>query len=278
MRRFIGLILAGWAASAASLATAQAGDTDISLAPHRAVYDLKLLSSRGKRSLQSVRGRILYDFSGSPCEGYSLRFRQVTELDSGEGKIVISDLRATNWEAGDGREFRFSTQSFMDGLPSEAAEGKAGHVGDKVEIGLAKPETKKFQIADVLFPSAHTRRIVAAARENKTLVEAPVYDGSEGGERVYNTLTVIGSPIRSNAAKSTDTAAGQDLLADLTRWPVTVSYFEKDKTETDQTPAYSISFEMYENGISRALKLDYGDFILAGKMTSLEVSQSKPCS
>jgi len=37
------------------------------LAPHRAVYDLKLTRTRGKRPIQSVRGRILYDFAGSAC-------------------------------------------------------------------------------------------------------------------------------------------------------------------------------------------------------------------
>jgi hypothetical protein len=34
---------------------------------------------------------------------------------------------------------------------------------------------------------------------------------------------------------------------------------------------------MYENGISRALKLDYGDFVIDGKMTSLEVLPAKGC-
>ena len=55
------------------------------LAPHRAVYDLKLKEAHGQRSLQSARGRIVYDFSGTACDGYTLKFRQVTELDSGEG-------------------------------------------------------------------------------------------------------------------------------------------------------------------------------------------------
>src|SRR5258708_24847844 len=40
------------------------------LVPHRAVYDLKLARSRGKRSIEMVRGRILYDFSRNACEGY----------------------------------------------------------------------------------------------------------------------------------------------------------------------------------------------------------------
>jgi hypothetical protein len=34
---------------------------------------------------------------------------------------------------------------------------------------------------------------------------------------------------------------------------------------------------MYENGISRALKLDYGDFVIDGKMTSLDVKKTKAC-
>ena len=91
-------------ALAASPAWAQGGAP--SLASHRAVYDLKLSNSRGKRGMQAARSRILYDFTGSACEGYALQFRQVSELDSGEGKVIVSDLRATSWEDGDGKRFR----------------------------------------------------------------------------------------------------------------------------------------------------------------------------
>ena len=84
------------------------------LAPHVAIYDLKLTSSRGRRSLEGVRGRIVYDFSGSACEGYALNFRQVTELDSGEGKVALSDLRTATWEEGEGKSFRFKSQNYMD--------------------------------------------------------------------------------------------------------------------------------------------------------------------
>ena len=34
---------------------------------------------------------------------------------------------------------------------------------------------------------------------------------------------------------------------------------------------------MYENGISRALNLDYGDFVIDGKMSSLEVLPATAC-
>ena len=52
-------------------AAAPAADT-VFLAPHRAVYDLKLTKSRGSRGIEAVRGRIPYDFFGNACDGYEL--------------------------------------------------------------------------------------------------------------------------------------------------------------------------------------------------------------
>ena len=106
-----------------------------------------------------------------------------------------------------------------------------------------------------------------------------MFDGSETGEKIYNTLTVIGPRIAPDQRRPNDAAADQPALAAMARWPVTISYFDKEKQEKsgEQTPIYAIGFELYENGISRALTLDYNDFVVAGKMTSLEIKQAKPC-
>ena len=60
---------------------------------------------------------------------------------------------------------------------------------------------------------------------------------------------------------------------------MTISYFEKAKPQktSEQTPVYAIGFELYENGISRALSLDYNDFVVTGKLSSLEIKKPKPC-
>ena len=102
------------------------------LAAHRAVYDLKLSRAVGKRQIVAVRGRILYDFTGSSCEGYGLQFRQVSELDSGEGKVTLSDLRATTWEDGTAKSFKFSSQNFVDQQPVDTVDGKAERGADGV--------------------------------------------------------------------------------------------------------------------------------------------------
>ena len=252
------------------------------LAPHRAVYDLKLSKAHGAGRVEAVRGRILYDFSGSPCEGYALQFRQVSELDSGEGKSALSDLRSTTWEDAAAKKFRFNSENLLNDRQTDAVDGHAERNTQAISVRLTKPKEKQFtEPVNAVFPTEHMRRIIEAAREGKTILSFPVYDGSESGEKLYNTLTVIGHAIPPGAKPVDDAGAKVPELAKLTRWPVTISYFEHESVvkeqSGEQTPVYAIGFELYENGISRALTLDYTDFTISGGMTSLELKEEKPC-
>ena len=268
-------IVTCWSAIPPAPAMAQA--SAVALASHRAVYDLKLAQSRGKRPMSSVNGRILYDFSGNACEGYALQFRQVSQLDSGEGRVSLSDLRATTWEEGTAKRLRFHSQNFLDERLRDAVDGQADRLAKGIGVKLTKPADKSMDFeADIVFPTEHVRRIIAAARDGKTTYEAVVYDGSESGEKLYETLAVIGKAIAPQERQPTD-AAKHAALASMVRWPITISYFDKSKQGGEQTPIYAITFELYENGISRALLLDYGDFVVSGEMTQLEIKDSKPC-
>ena len=249
----------------------------VTLAPHLAIYDLKLVSSRGKKALEAVRGRIVYDFSGNACEGYALKFRQVSELDNGEGRIALSDLRTNTWEEAGAKVFRFNSENYMNRQLLETIDGRAERKDEVVSVSLDKPARKTVDIGRVLFPTEHMREIIVAARAGKSLLETAVFDGSENGEKVYHSLTVIGPPIAPETRKPTDAAAGLTSLEGLARWPVTISYFDKAKEGGEQTPVYALTFELYENGVSRALKLDYGDFVVDGVMTTLEIRDPKPC-
>lgn len=247
-------------------------------ASHRAIYELKLARAKGNSAIDA-RGRILYDFSGNACEGYVLQFRQVSELDNGEGKTALSDLRTNTWEDGAAKSFVFKSENYLNQRQVDNVDGRAERQQDKVVVTLTKPLDKSFDLeAAMAFPTDHMRRILEAARAGKTTLEAPVYDGSDAGQKVYDTFTVIGQAIGADERAPNDAAAGQAALAGMKRWPVTVSYFDRAKSRSgDQTPVYSIKFEMYENGISRALVLDYNDFAIAGELTSLEIRDSKPC-
>ncbi|MES2752892.1 MAG: cell envelope integrity EipB family protein [Pseudomonadota bacterium] len=252
----------------------------VSFAPHQAVYDLSLKSSRGNASVNSARGRILYNFAGSACEGYTTEFRQVSQLDTGENKTTMSDLRSTSWEDGEGKTYRFKIETRMNEANTSSVDGVAERDGKTITVKLKQPAVKTFTIEGAVFPTEQVKLIIEAAREGKSLLELVVYDGSDDGEKIYNTLTVIGQPIAGTKATAMpDAATSSDKFKSLTRWPVTVSYYDKavQSKTGEQTPVYAMSFELYEDGVSRALVLDYNDFVIAGAMGKIDVKETKPC-
>ncbi len=277
----------GVAAVAVALSMALSGEHAIAAGgqqpflAHQALYELSLQKTRGNASVESVRGRILYNFTGSPCEGYTSDFRQVSELNSGDDKNTISDLRSTSWEEGDGKSYRFKIDTRMNDTNASVIDGMAERSGDKVTVKLKEPAAKTFTIdGATVFPTEQIRRIIAAARDGKSVLELQVYDGSDTGEKVYSTLSVIGAPIPGDRTiGAPDPSTTSDTMKPLTRWPVTVSYYDRGAKPTDgeQTPVYAMSFELYENGVSRALVLDYNDFVIAGGLAKFDVKDSKPC-
>ncbi len=249
--------------------------SNVTLMSHRAVYDLQLVRSEGNRAPSEARGRIAFDFSGSACEGYVQNFRQFTELQAAEGPPRSSDMRSATFEDGEGRNFRFKVETEIDRRPSEASDGQASRSADgALSVSLTRPKATKLDLdRDVAFPTEHLRRVIEAARQGKTLLAVKVYDGSETGEKVFDTNAVIGKPL---SGPVDDAGSSVPELAGMTRWPVSISYFEENKK--DSQPNYTLSFDLYENGVSRALKLDYGDFVLSGKMVKIEALPTKSCT
>jgi hypothetical protein len=192
---------------------------------------------------------------------------------------MMTDMRAATWEDAAARSFRFNSQNYVDQKLKSAVDGRAERDTSRAVVDLKKPTSKEFGIeAAIMFPTDHMRRVIAAAREGKTILQGPVFDGSDTGEKVYDTLTVIGQAIEPDAQKPDDAAGKDEELSKLRRWPVSISYFDKSKADGDQLPVYGIKFELYENGISRALALDYNDFVVSGTMTALETRPAKPCN
>ena len=265
---------------ASAPAHAQVAGQPVALAPHRAVYDLSLVSSQGPKAIDSARGRIAFDFSGDSCTGYALSFRQVTVLQTTESGSRTSDLRTTTFEDGKGKSLKFKSETRFDAAPVKQIDGEATFdSAGRLVVNVRKPvrENAEGDGADIVFPTGHLARIIQSARAGDTTLNIRVFDGSDDGKKVYDTLTVIGKRIPAGKSDATEPAAQAAALKALDRWPVSISYFAPG--EGERTPVYVIAFDLYENGISRALKIDYGDFSLKGEMKQLDmlpVSDCKP--
>ncbi|WP_208988507.1 cell envelope integrity EipB family protein [Labrenzia sp. VG12] len=248
------------------------------LAPHRAVYDMKLGDTEEQAGIAGLSGRMVYDFSGNACEGYSVNFRFVTEFQDTNGGSQITDLQTTSFEEPAAASYQFLSKTFVDQKLVEETRGTAHAGADARTVELKQPAEKSLEIGgDVLFPTEHLLAILKAADENVHFLAADIYDGAETGEKVYATTTVIGTRAVNDLQGNADAVAAS--LDGETYWPVTVAYFDpsKDDASGELMPVYQLAFRLYENGISSHLKLDYGDFTIHGKMASLELYEEGDC-
>ncbi len=246
------------------------------LAPHRAVYDLKLDMAKPSRSVDGARGRIAFDFTGDACDGYALSFRQVTVVESAETGSRNIDVRTTNFEDGDGKLFRFKTQAAAGGRLEDRVDGVAEKRGSNFRVQVRQPKADRFEFgADVIFPSEHLKRVIQAARAGSTTYNVQVYDGSDEGKQVYDTFAVIGRRIDAGPLDKLEEAVRAPEMARLARWPVSISYFKAGSGEV--SPSYAISFDLFENGVTRALILDYRDFRMTGELAKLDLMKPSAC-
>ncbi|MBS7541441.1 cell envelope integrity EipB family protein [Ancylobacter lacus] len=245
----------------------------VQLTPHRAVYELSLDGSKAAKRVEAARGEIVYELKGNACSGYSVNLRQVTELETDGGDRVRSALNTVTWEDGAADTYRFRIQNTVNDEPQDDADGVAERKGGVLDVRTTKPEAGNAILGDaVVLPTQHVVKMITAATQGDTVLEARVFDGSPDGRKVYDTLSVIGKA--TTAQDGVEPALSS--LASLARYPVTVSYYEHGAAA--ETPDYVISFDLYANGVSRALKLDYGDFVLRGTLTAYEALPEEPCS
>jgi hypothetical protein len=261
------------ALSSASSAQPQAAATP-QLVSHKAIYDLSLIEGVGTKTPASASGKIAFEFS-SACEGYVQTLRQVVDMQPQEGERRLSETRSTTFEDVKGVDFRFNTAASQVGK-GEQVDGRAARdARGMVAVALSRPKPYKFSFSvedGVSFPTQHIANVIAAAQRGEKVYLARVYDASDDGRKIYDVTAIIG---KAEEGPDPDRGARAAGLRGLRRWPVALAYFPTDVR--DGLPDYVLSFNLYENGVSTRLKLDYGDFALTGELTNIEFPPAAKC-
>jgi hypothetical protein len=267
-------------AALAAIAVALAGGTAsaATIASHRAIYDLALLSADSKANVADVDGRIAFEVQGSACDGWTVTFRMVNRFRPNDGDVRIIDSQSTSFESGDGLQLSYNSKEFVNQKPQDeqrinVSRRAADAEGQGVQAGS---DGKAFTVpAGALFPIHHQLKLQDEAAAGETRDKSLVYDGSDG-DTSYRVITFIGAkkPAGANAHDSANAEAA--VLKDFASWPVSISYY-KIAADSVDTPTYQVGFDLYENGVATSLRLDYGDFVLGGELKKLELLKPEPC-
>ena len=251
--------VAFWAAPAAAA----------TLVPHRAVYDLALDEASDRSGINGISGRMVYEFNGSACDGYTVTFRFVTRIDTDEVSR-LTDQQTTTFEEGSGDSFTFVTRSFIDQSLQKELKGTARLSPSATLVSLEKPANEEMTLEETQFPTQHLLELLQKAQQGETFYETSLFDGSEDGDKVMTTTVVIG---RQSTLAADDPE--HDLLAavgEASYWPVNIAYFDLQNGDAtgEGMPTYRIAFKLNETGVTHDLVMDYGDFAIAGQLVELE--------
>ena len=246
----------------------------VTLLPHRAVYDLQLDEASDRSGITGISGRMVYEFDGSACDGYTVTFRFVTRIDTDEVSR-ITDQQTTTYEEGHGESFSFVTRSFIDRQLGQELKGKARLGPEGTQVAIEKPEERDISLEATQFPTQHMIELLEKARGGETFYETTLFDGTDEADRVMTTTVVIGDETAARGDDPERQALGA--LGDERYWPVDVAYF--DVSEGEEIPSYRISFKLHENGLTRDLVMDYGDFSMQGRLVDLSMQDApEACS
>jgi hypothetical protein len=239
------------------------------LAPHRAVYSMAL-ERRGNQPgpVSAVSGTILIEFA-KQCDGWTVEQRDRTTMrydDSGQD--VEDTSQYVTWEAEDGTRFRFLYRHTVENEPPREVRGSATLGPDGGEVRLTRPETATRPLTrGTLFPTAHQRALLNAARAGETWLKRDVFDGTEE-DGAYEVTVGIGR------VQAPDTGAAHELLR-LRWWPIRMALFAPGNTSG--TADYEVGIELLENGVSRSLLYDYGTLAIRATLTSIERLPQPQC-
>src|ERR1700753_984561 len=105
-RSSLAAVLVSGAGLACLLAPQASAAGPSGLIAHRAVYDLELKDASDRSGISGMYGRMVYEFDGSDCAGFTTNFRFVTQIDTGDS-TRLSDQQTTTFEDLTKRIFKF---------------------------------------------------------------------------------------------------------------------------------------------------------------------------
>ena len=117
--------------------------------------------------------------------------------------------------------------------------------------------------------AAFMRHVYTAVGAGTVVAVAFGFMGQEDADKAMTTTVIVGK--QANASTSDPEFKALDKLGAEKFWPVDIAYFDETSEAGEDMPDYRISFKLYENGLTRDLEMDYGDFSIHGELVDLAV-------
>jgi hypothetical protein len=132
-----------------------------------------------------------------------------------------------------------------------------------------RPEVHTIKLPKgTLFPTAHTLRLIDAARKGGKILSRPLFDG-QGDEGPFDTSAQIGRPLAQPVAALASPLLGSPV------WPMRMAFFPIGST--DPLPEFEMSLSYHANGVAEDIEQIFKTFSLRGKLETIEMLPHGKC-
>jgi hypothetical protein len=235
---------------------------------HHAAYVLSLKSSQDQGVL-AAHGTMTYDVNDA-CTGYTTAQHLVINLTDHDARDVTMVSDYATFETKDGTRLNFHTRQMTGSAVTEQLDGTATlePSGGGGHADFTTPDHRRVTLPPgTLLPNAHTLTILQASEKGKRFLSVPLFDGTgiDGAQDTFVTIEGLQAPhtVRWSA------------LSVLPSSRVHVAFYDRD--QGSEMPNYEIGMRYFDNGVADDMAMNFGDFVMAGKLTTLEIRKPPRC-
>jgi hypothetical protein len=181
---------------------------------------------------------------------------------------MISDYATL--ESKDGTHLDFHTRQVTDTAVTEQLDGTAtlDRSGGRGRADFTSPQKSEVLLPlGTLLPMAHTAALLDAAEAGKKFLSVPLFDGT-GADGAQDTFVTIESWKKPSPQK-------WPALSSLPYGRIHIAFF--DRSQATETPSYEIGMQYFANGVAENLAMDFGNFLMDGKLDQFELRPASHC-
>jgi hypothetical protein len=268
-----GFLMSGVRPAAVALTVLIAGSAAAAeIVPHRALYTVSLDRSDPDSGVTGASGTMAYELNET-CKAWVVdqRYRLKMGYSESPDVTIASNFEASETKDRLGYQFR-QKETRGEGEEQDEVRGSAKMEGEGKPgtVEFQKPGDKKLELpANVLFPSAHTIDLIDKAQAGEKFVSTKVFDGATAEEAVL-VSAVIGAKLEPDPE-----LAKKSPLLNRPGWRVRLAFFPADQKA--EKPEYELGMVLLDNGISRDMVIDYGEYALRARLDDIESLPKPSC-
>lgn len=238
---------------------------ELSLEPHKALYEIKLAGAHSGSQILNISGQMFYEWQ-PVCDAWVTNhsFNLLYEYADSAPLRITSNF--STYESFDGESFNFTSQRKSDGEIFEEIRGSATIVsGQPGSAKYTMPEGLEFELpAGTIFPIAHTIAVAEKLKSGEKFYNTTIFDGSDADGPVQ-VNSFMGKPVEVSIAESE--ILDQKLLSSKAH-SVRLAFFPLKAHEAQSD--YEMDLAFHKNSLISDMIIEYDDFSVSQKLVALE--------